>query len=123
MDHFEFAALEADYAILEKQNEERVKAKHFDFNFNQCYYNLNVDLSRDGLCLSGLGDRAHGRVVMNVPILKAEGSEDIDVDTVPLSEQPNKYYFQYRIDRLSGNRNDGHPRIVLGLSWENFMIG
>lgn len=55
--------LEADYALLETPSEERVKAKRFDFQFNNSYYVLNAKVTYNDCGMAGRSRYSHGRVI------------------------------------------------------------
>lgn len=130
--------------ILNKEDDlgEPLKARRFEFEFNNNYYVLNIELDENGETITANSD-SQARVVSKVPIQMSDPEpekESVDIEnefgnllaedpnklkkpkdgSVPLSEQVNKYYFQYRIDTLpEGMKN---PRICIGICRDDFMV-
>ena len=55
--------LEEDFALLETPSKERVKAKRFEFVFNNSYYVLNAKVNYNDCGMVGRSRYSHGRVI------------------------------------------------------------
>ena len=112
-----------------------IEANRFDFTFQDNYYLHNIELDEKGEVLR-CNEAVQARVVSKTPIkfiaeskeksvdlndmadILAEEPDKSVTDSIPLKDQHNKYYFQYRIDGIpKGNRK---PRICVGICREDF---
>ena len=119
--------LEEDFALLVAPSKERVKAKRFEFVFNNSYYVLNAKVNYNDCGMVGRSRYSHGRVISERAILPNPGVENEDeegpmkISDIPLSQQKSKYYFQYRLDRIP-KEFSGRPRVCIGVCRDDFLI-